>query len=388
MDKLDLTQCKTNSAVTKMIQSRVRSVTLEQVLADLSPDFVFCEETIISLYTALATGKNILLHGPGGFGKSTLVKAFCEYFGIPVICKIGYEDMQPEELFGVPNMQALLNDSKYEVAFENSVFSHPGILLLEEFMDCSPRTAAALKDILTEKGLREGNTKKESLISSVIICGNKDPESLAGDDSTKAFYKERFPIRRRVSWTEFTVTQYTTFLRSKFRTLYTDHENKEAILLLVARLAEATATQISPRIAKDAAEIALELGVAALKTVTDLDTSLLETMSRQAEQEAEYFTEEVLLEKVETELIEMINKIRLTTEVPLLLETRMKLRLIQEQLNVRSFSDNSFTRCAQLQNFIGTGEGLLESKLSTPVNINTVTNEVNQLFSPSTPSKL
>ena len=105
MKQLDLSDCKTNKEVTTAITSKVLETTLDQLKVKLAKDFVFQEETIKTVYTALALGKNAILHGPGGFGKSKIVESICEALGLPTIYKIGHKDMSAEELLGVPNMK-------------------------------------------------------------------------------------------------------------------------------------------------------------------------------------------------------------------------------------------------------------------------------------------
>jgi hypothetical protein len=80
--------------------------------------------------------------------------------------------MPVDALLGIPDMSKLLNESKYEVNFKESPFYKPGILIGERFTDILPSTAAALKDILTEKGYTKSG-KVESLISCMIIAANK-----------------------------------------------------------------------------------------------------------------------------------------------------------------------------------------------------------------------
>jgi len=307
MDLLDLSACTTNKEVSEAIIASVKSYKLEDLIKVLSKDFVYHEEATRKIYAALAIGDNSILYGPGGFGKSVLVKALCEELGLPVIYKVGYEGMKPEELLGVPNMTALLEESEYITAFEKSVFAQPGILILEEFFDADPSTAAALKDILTEKGFREKSGKKESLISSVIICGNKTPDEVSTNDSTKAFYKERFPFRHKMAWTSFDESDYMNFFRVYFKTTY---NNNRELLLLVAKLCSGTNTTVSPRIAAKAAKVALELGPGFLDTVEDIDTSLVKEMKREAEIEAVRYEETALLGKIASMAKQLVDEAR------------------------------------------------------------------------------
>lgn len=195
------------------IRHSVLSIPLSAIQAELGKRFYGMNKVIEALYIGISTGKNVILYGPGGFGKTQIVKAFLEFVNVPAPTIIGYEDMEVDALLGIPNIQKLTEESIYEVAFDRSVFSYPGVLILEEFLDARPSTAAALKDILTEGGLRQGNKLVESLISSVVICTNKSPDEVSIDDSTAAFYKERFPIRMKVVWNSYTHEDYYDFLK-------------------------------------------------------------------------------------------------------------------------------------------------------------------------------
>lgn len=127
MNILDLKECKTNQEVFQKIKERLLDIGLPAILEGLSSKFMYHEETIKKMFVAFTNNSNIILWGPGGFGKSVVVKAFCEFTGIPVITKVGHESTTVEELFGIPNMKMLLEESKYETAFENSVFSKRGL---------------------------------------------------------------------------------------------------------------------------------------------------------------------------------------------------------------------------------------------------------------------
>jgi MoxR-like ATPase len=127
LELLDLSQCSTNKEVSEEIRKRVTSVPVEELIKELSNNFVYHEDAVKTVYAALAMNNNAILYGPGGYAKSEIVKAICKTLNIPLICKIGYQDMSPEELFGVPNIKNMLENSKYETAFENSVFCIPGV---------------------------------------------------------------------------------------------------------------------------------------------------------------------------------------------------------------------------------------------------------------------
>tara|TARA_R110000765_G_scaffold11480_5_gene36241 strand:- start:178 stop:1311 length:1134 start_codon:yes stop_codon:yes gene_type:complete len=375
MELLDLSKCETNKEVSDIIKKRVKDANLAELTKTLSKRFVFHEESIRTVYTALAVGGNAVLHGPGGFGKSDIVKAICHELGIPVICKLGYKDMTPEELLGVPNMTMLLEESKYETAFENSVFSTPGILLLEEFFDAAPSTAAALKDVLTEKGFREGATKKESLISSVIITGNQDPEELAVDATTKAFYKDRFQYRKLVVWKTFTEANYQAFFDVYWPGLKGNCKKEFA---LVAKLCEGNNTMVSPRVAAQAADTALTLGVEFLDTIADLNTDLLEEMLEEVEEDARRKTETELLDAVFNAVKEV--RSNLSQSLGDLQNDKYKLMYIKETLFERQFSDSVSSKLGASSISIREGLQEIEDAMMRTVDQEHIHNSVNTIF--------
>jgi len=257
--------------VVTSIKETVLSHSLQSIQESLGTRFYNMDKVIEALYLGTSTGKNIILYGPGGFGKSQIVKAFLDYVKVPAPTIVGYEDMEVESLLGIPNIKKLTESSVYETAFDRSVFSNPGILVLEEFLDARPSTAAALKDILTEGGLRQNGRFTESLISSVIICTNKNPEDVSIDDSSAAFYKERFPIRIKVMWDHYSHGDYLDFLK----VIKPDQVSSQYLLYdVLAETAARTSSLVSPRVIKDASDLLdVHKDIRVLQYVDGLDTS-------------------------------------------------------------------------------------------------------------------
>jgi CO dehydrogenase nickel-insertion accessory protein CooC1 len=188
--------------------------------------FVHMDGTKKVLKLALDTNMNLILYGPGGYGKTELVKYTLNSLNIPFNVVVGYKNMMVEALLGIPNMKKLIEKSEYEIAFKKSPFVGAKILILEEFMDVLPETAAALKDVLTEGGYRYKGKFIESDIDIVIIITNKSPEEINDDDSIKAFYNERFPLHYRVDWEVKSAKKYHDLL-----TMNTNLEEDQISLL-------------------------------------------------------------------------------------------------------------------------------------------------------------
>lgn len=277
MRKLNLSKCTTNEEVCELISKQMEEMSYEDMLDKVGNNFVFQEEAAKAIYTGLSMNMNVFLSGPGGYGKSTLIKYILDLYKIPYHTIVGYKDMPVDALLGIPNMPKLLNESEYELNFKSSVFYKPGVLIGEEFTDILPSTAAALKDILTEKGFRNKNETTPSLISSMIIAANKSALEIADDESKKAFYSERFPIKAEVVWKSYTAKDYYALLSTRYP------NEKQPLLYFLAKLFEGNhlnhSNTISPRTAIAIAEVYLKKGIDFIKHF-DLNLSEVATIGR------------------------------------------------------------------------------------------------------------
>lgn len=232
--------------------------------------FVHLEDISKTLDIALSTETNLILYGPGGYGKTELVKAKIKEHKLSANTVVGYKNMPVEALLGLPDMQKLMDDSEYEIAFEKSVFKGAEVLVLEEFLDVLPETATALKDIMTEGGFRQKGKFIKSDIKTVIIITNTSPESLSNNDSLKAFYLDRFPIRKKVIWVSNNAAMYYKLFEV----------NTELSMLDMKKLAYiCEKVKPSPRIAMVAAKFIATTGdiknIAILTEFADIDVDSL-----------------------------------------------------------------------------------------------------------------
>lgn len=247
----------TRADVLANVKDTLTLVGLDTIKKEVGKVFYDMDDVVEALYYALTSGLNIVLYGPGGFGKSEVVKEFLRVVGIHSSTIIGFEDMEVDGLLGVVDIKKLTEESIYEIKFENSVFRNPGVLILEEFLDARPSTAAALKDILSEGGYRRGDSFVESLISSVIICTNTSPDDMATSNSTSAFYKERFPIVINVTWKSFDYDTYISYLHHIHPDRIPEEEVYFQVLAELCARTSAGGNIVSPRIAKHALNLVL-----------------------------------------------------------------------------------------------------------------------------------
>jgi hypothetical protein len=300
---VDFSSCKTSEDTYKLISDIIKSKDLRDVKAYMSTKFYNADSIIEFLYYTFISEGNGILYGPGGFGKSQITKEFLKYYDIPIITKVGHSSMDVEALLGIPNIKKLTEESKYEVAFDNSIFRFPGVLVLEEFLDVRSTVAAALKDIITEGGYRDGDKFIDSLNGPIIICSNKSPDEVTTDLSTAAFYKERFPYSLFVAWDSYTNTDYYNLL-----TLVDPNKDEfEYEKRLTAEICAVSCRDdivISPRVAMKALDIIKTTqNIEYFKMISDLNISKIDEIISSV-------TNSMLYKSLSDDFKELIKEIR------------------------------------------------------------------------------
>ncbi len=282
--------CNNSQETQEELIKIVGNTKLKDIQEEIAKSFYNVDDIVEFLYIAIITKNNGILHGPGGFGKSQITKAFFNYFGIKPLVIVGHSGVDVEALLGIPNIKKLTEESTYEVAFEKSVFTKPGILILEEFLDVKPTVAAALKDIITEGGYRRGDAFIPSKIGSIFICSNKAPDDVVIDLSTAAFYKERFPLSKYIIWNDYSSNAYMNL----FNVALKDRTNEEDnyALKLIAEICSISCTAdtlISPRIAIHSVNLFLSTkDIKSLSMITTLNLNKIDEIEAVLKIERQY----------------------------------------------------------------------------------------------------
>lgn len=82
----------------QIAQNNVRSI-YEAVHAEV----VGRERELGSILAALSAGRDLLLEGPPGTSKSTILRTITEHYGIPLVFVEGNADLTPAKLIGYHN---------------------------------------------------------------------------------------------------------------------------------------------------------------------------------------------------------------------------------------------------------------------------------------------
>lgn len=208
-----------------MIHLHKKKVKEVEIYSQLAKEgFVFHEDVVNVLNLAYSSGQNIILYGPGGYGKSEMSLAFAKAIGYETK-DIGVFPMSnetsPEEIFGNVDLEAMARDKKYKINIEKSVWSKE-VVILEEAFDANPSTMAALKQMLTSRKFEYNEQSYDIKTKLVIICTNKSPNefNVGNTDSIGALI-QRFPVQQRVQWLDHSSAAYGKLLSSRFPNLPT-----------------------------------------------------------------------------------------------------------------------------------------------------------------------
>lgn len=229
----------------------------------LLDQFVFMDKTKEVLNIGIKTNSNVVLHGPGGHGKSELTLEFFYDKGIvPFVFTMG-KGTSTERLFGGLNIPVMKNSGKIEYLVENSFMNHEYVIF-EEMMDAPDYILEQLKDILSSGQFRNGTQVFDVKTKFIVCCTNRTRAEFSKNESLKALM-ERFPLEQEVIWDNYSRTAYTTLLEKR----YGVGTVNPFIPFLLEEYHTNKAT-ISPRIALKAYEIFQECGPTALGFIADL----------------------------------------------------------------------------------------------------------------------
>lgn len=121
-----------------MVPSRSRGgIKVGEIYANVREGIVGREVEIRSIITAMDAGKHILLEGPPGTSKSTLLREIAQKARIPFYIVEGNIDLTPAKLVGHFNPSKVMEDSYKPEYFEKGplamAMEEGGILYIEEF---------------------------------------------------------------------------------------------------------------------------------------------------------------------------------------------------------------------------------------------------------------
>jgi len=185
----------------------VRSATAGFVKADRVRE-------ILSL--SLVSGKNCILFGPGGHGKSEMTAAtLAAVKGATSRTQMFGEGMDEARLYGGINL-GKLNDSENPVIeyYPERSFLSWDFAVFEELFDAPTSVLMTLKDTLTSKALRNGEQQFPMRTQSIVCATNREPGEVAEIGAAAQALIERFPLQLRVAWDSYSSADYLEMFRT------------------------------------------------------------------------------------------------------------------------------------------------------------------------------
>lgn len=234
----------------------------------ITDKFVFAEDVQSVLDIGFATKTNVILYGPGGHGKSEMIKTFFESKGLrydsqakdgcdPDDDQVIVLNIVPQTpislIYGGIDLAKLEDDKKITYFFQRSMFNYK-YAVLEEGLD-NEMVIEALKHALISKRVTIAGADFDSRLEFVVIATNKSPEEiLVKNGASLAAARERFPLELNVKWESYTKEDYMKM----FRHLKVENPYTEAVAKLseIATAVGTPATFVSPRTAVYANDIA------------------------------------------------------------------------------------------------------------------------------------
>ena len=239
-----------------------KSKAVVQEVTGVGADFVFMDKSLSILDIGLKTGKNIVLYGPGGHGKSELTMAYLAEKGIdPYIITMG-TGMTTDRLFGGLDIPTFEKTGKIEYLVENS-FMNNEYVVFEELFDAPDFILQQLKDILSSKVFRNGTQVFPIKTKFIICCTNRTREEFSKNASLKALM-ERFPLELNVIWDNYTEASYNKLLEVKF-----GQGNVDPIIPYILQEYHRGGVTISPRVAVTAYTVYEECGPDSLNFIAE-----------------------------------------------------------------------------------------------------------------------
>lgn len=242
---------------------KLKSINIESVLKKFTKSEKFAK----ALKIAIDNEENIIVFGPGGYGKSDMIREILTTAGImdkSFIMSCG-EDTDESKLYGGIDIPAM-KEGKLRYNIKDSFINYP-IVVFEELLDAQVNALLSLKDTLEAREFRKGSQRQKIRTKMVIALTNKSPEEVSQMGPYAEALMQRFRIELEHKWSSHTKKDYSELLHGRFKPS-TDKEKKiidtmSGILETISKKKEC----VCPRIAITATKVALRAGSSSMEDI-------------------------------------------------------------------------------------------------------------------------
>ncbi len=192
----------------------------EAIRPKFEKKFIYFEEVLDSLCCAWVEshdggrdGSNVVLWGPGGYGKSEMSLTFArEVYKLeqvearPFVKSFGASTADGD-VWGGYDLNSIGEKGRLEFALDDS-FLAAEIAILEELFDLPGRVIEDLKDTLSAREFRRGALSYLMKTRSIIVCTNHNPDDIEKRSESANALLQRFPTRLEVKWPKHEASDY------------------------------------------------------------------------------------------------------------------------------------------------------------------------------------
>jgi hypothetical protein len=248
----------------------------EKIKGILASKFIYTDGIAEILASAIYSGQNVILYGPGGHGKSEMVEAVLEGLGLwdradpinsqTLIQSFG-EGLTEDALWGGIDFKRLNSPTDPDMVFnvENSFLKYP-VAVFEELFDAPAFCLLPLKHTIQAGFLAKSGRSYPMNTKLIIACTNRDPADIEDMGETYRALLERFVLRQEVAWPSYTADKYYALLLTHKGLIM--HKNERDVLCQLMADCQTSGHLISPRTAMKAVDILI--GAATARGATEV----------------------------------------------------------------------------------------------------------------------
>lgn len=145
---------------------------------------------------AVAAGRDLLLEGPPGVSKTTLLKAITDAWGIPLVFVEGNADLSPTKLIGHHNPARVLREDYSEENFVPGplieAMTRGGFLYIEEFNRAPEDTVNMLLTAMADRRITVPRVGEFVALPTFRVIGSMNPYDNIGTNRLSTSVHDRF----------------------------------------------------------------------------------------------------------------------------------------------------------------------------------------------------